>query len=122
MDRSRAGGPELRVELLSIIGEALVTHQDAVRAERSLSQAVEEAALGLGADHPLSVRARVLLLSVCHFRGKTGRALEELELLLPTLQADPQAFAEELVMALHSQTRLEIDEGRYGQPGTGCAL
>ena len=113
LDGSRGGGPELRVEMLSILGSSLLNQQDTAGAESALQEAVELGARELGLEHPLTIRARVHLLPVHRFRGQTTTLREKLGSLLPTLRADPRVFAEELAIALKNKAHLEIDEGRY---------
>ena len=108
-----ADRPELRVELLNTVGSSLLTLQDTAAAELVLTEAVQEATRRLGANHPETLRSRVLLTPVFRFRGKTKEMRLELDRLLPLLRAKPAAFAEHLVIALKNRAHLEIDEGRY---------
>jgi serine/threonine protein kinase len=105
--------PELRVELLNIVGSSLLTLQDTAGAERVLSQAVQDATTHLGAEHPQTLHARVLMTPVYRFRGQTRELRAELDRLLPVLRAHRAALAEDLVVALKNQAHLEIDDGRY---------
>lgn len=104
---------EVRVELLCVLGEALLAHQDAAAAERFLRRAVAEAERSLGAGDRLSLRARVLLASARRLRGRTEGLREDLELVLPGLRAASRELAEELVTALQNLALLEVAEGRY---------
>ena len=69
----------------------------------------------LGPLTPETVKARVRLLGVHRFRGRTRQLRRELDELLPVLRADPQAMAESLVVALRNKTHLELDEGRLAE-------
>jgi eukaryotic-like serine/threonine-protein kinase len=113
IDQSPGARPELRVELLGIVGTSLMNHQDTATAEIVLKQAVDEALRALGPEHPETIRARVRLLSVHRFRGRTRVLRQELDALLPVLRLRVTALAEELVIALKNKTHLEMDDGRY---------
>lgn len=106
---------ELRVELLCIVGEALLAHEDGAAAEEALDAAVAEARRSLGADHVLTLRARTLRASAHRLRGRTARLREELELTLPALRAAPGELGEELVVALQDLCHVELERGRYEQ-------
>jgi len=105
--------PELRIELLNIIGQSLVTLQDTAGAEQVLSKAMQEATAKLGATHPLTLHARVRMTPVLRFRGRAKELRAELDALLPVLRANRACCAEDLVVALKNQAHLEIDDGRY---------
>ena len=87
IDQSPGARPELRVELLGIVGTSLINHQDTEAAEIVLKQAVDEAIRALGPEHPETIRARVRLLSVHRFRGRTRVLRQELDALLPVAPA-----------------------------------
>ena len=113
IDQSPGARPELRVELLGIVGTSLINHQDTAAAEIVLKQAVDEALRALGPEHPETIRARVRFLSVHRFRGRTRVLRQELDALLPLLRLRVATLAEELVIALKNKTHLEMDDGRY---------
>jgi hypothetical protein len=110
-----ADRPELRVELLNIVGSSLLWLQDTEAAEGVLTQAVQEATHRLGPTHPETLRACVLLTPVYRFRGKTTEMRRELEQVIPLLRANPAVFAEYLAIALKNQAHLEMDDGRFVQ-------
>ena len=112
-DRRLTERPALRVELLNIVGNSLLTLQDTAAAEDVLTQVMRDGNLQLGPTHPETLRARVLMLAVHRFRGRTKDMRAELAQLLPILRAEGEALAEELTIALKNQAHLEIDEGRY---------
>ena len=105
--------PELRVELLNNIGSSLLMLQDTGNADTVLTEAVNEAMRRLGADHPQTLRARVLRTAVYRFRGTTADMRRELADVLPVLRSRADALAEPLTIALKNQAHLEIDDGRY---------
>jgi serine/threonine-protein kinase len=113
IDRNLSGRPELRVELLSLIGSSLLTLQDTAGAEEVLSRAVEEGTRHLGGHDARTLRARVLMTGVDRFRGRTAAMRTELAALLPILRAHPARFAEDLAVALKNQAHLEMDAGHY---------
>jgi serine/threonine-protein kinase len=113
VDRRLAERPALRVELLNIVGNSLLTLQDTAAAEEVLTQAVQDSNARLGAADPETLRARVLMLAVHRFRGRTREMRAELAQLLPILREKGAPLAELLTIALKNQAHLEMDEGRY---------
>jgi serine/threonine-protein kinase len=111
IDRRLGDRPALRVELLNIVGTSLLSLQDTPGAEDVLTQAIEEGTARLGADHPETLHARVLMTHVYRFRG-TDEGRAEVERLLPVLRAST-GLDEDLGIALKNQAHLEIDAGRY---------
>ena len=109
-----ADRPALRVELLNVVGNSLLFLQDTAAAEEVLSEALSDSRARLGPAAPQTVRARVLMLAVHRFRGRTKEMRAELGELLPILRGRGTPFAEDLAIALKNQAHLEIDEGRYG--------
>jgi tetratricopeptide (TPR) repeat protein len=117
--------PDLRVELLTIVGESLLSLQDTTGAGQVLGQAVRDGTASLGASHPQTLHARVLMTPVLRFRGRTKELRAELDALLPVLRANHAnhanysnytnrtAYAEDLVITLKNQAHLEIDDGHY---------
>ena len=111
IDRRLSDRPALQIELLNIVGTSLLNLQDTPGAEEVLTQAIKEGTARLGADHPETLHARVLMTHVYRFRGtEEGRA--EIEKLLPVLRAS-QGLDGDLGIALKNQAHLEIDAGRY---------
>jgi len=111
IDRRLSDRPALQIELLNIIGTSLLNLQDTPGAEEVLTQAIKEGTARLGAAHPETLHARVLMTHVYRFRGtEEGRA--EIEKLLPVLRAS-QGLDGDLGIALKNQAHLEIDAGRY---------
>ncbi len=104
--------PELRVELLNIVGESLLAFQDSDTAEEVLRQAVDAGRSSLGENDPRTLQARLLMVQVHRFRGRTEEMRVELDTLVPALRADADASTG-LVVALKQQANLEIDAGRY---------
>jgi eukaryotic-like serine/threonine-protein kinase len=112
IDQNLAGRPELRIELLTLVGSSLVSLQQNVLADQLLGPLVDEARHTLGEAHPQTIRARVLLASVHRFLGRTDRMRGEVESLLPLLRASPAARPADLIAVLKDHAHLAIDEGR----------
>jgi serine/threonine-protein kinase len=112
IDGSLGARPELRVELLNLVGESLLSLQESDTAEEVVRQAVEVGRSSLGADDPRTLQARILMSQVHRFRGRTEEMRAELDALVPALRASA-APSEALVVALKQQANLAIDEGRY---------
>ncbi|MEO8258348.1 MAG: serine/threonine-protein kinase [Acidobacteriota bacterium] len=108
-----ADRPELRVDLLNLVGSSLLWLQDTAAAEGVLTQAVAEATRRLGPTHPATLRARVLMTPVYRYRGRTRELRLELDRLLPLLRESPADLAEPLAIALKNRAHLEMDDGRY---------
>jgi eukaryotic-like serine/threonine-protein kinase len=73
IERATAISPELRIELLNILGWSLLNLQETAVAEKVVEQAVEEAGHKLSANHPQALRARVLLTIVHRYRAEQER-------------------------------------------------
>jgi eukaryotic-like serine/threonine-protein kinase len=112
IDRTFTSRPQLRIELLNIVASSLTNLQDYDSAERVLKRAIVTSRQELGANHPLTRRARIIGLEVDRFKGRTAQMSAELAELLPQLRADPDAAVEDLVTVLENQAHLAIDEGR----------
>ncbi len=114
LDRATSGGPEVRVELLAMIGNAFYGLQLYDRAEPLFTQAIEEARRDLGEGHELTHRARLAMLKVHRFRGRRAEIKAELDALLPVFRAASTPAQRELLLeALRASVHLGIDEGRY---------
>jgi serine/threonine-protein kinase len=110
--------PELRVEILSLIGSSLLNLEDLDAAESIARQALDEALAGLGPSHEQTVHARVLLLGVHRFRGRTDDMRRELEAVEAVLQGRPAVDAADRVLLLESRAHLAIDAGEAAQAVT----
>jgi len=100
IDAGLTGRPEVRLELLCILGTTLVKLQDLEAANSALAEAVQLARHELGDEHPGTLRARIQLADVHRLRGRTELLAEELERLLPVLRSQRRAMPEELGLAL----------------------
>jgi serine/threonine-protein kinase len=110
--------PELRIEALTILGTSLLNAQNTAAAERVLSRAVARSRTELGADHALTIHARVAFATLLRFRGRAQLLRAELDDLLPRLRAQPGPYPEDLPVSLRNKTHLEVDDGHYAQAET----
>ncbi len=110
-----AGGAATRVELLEMVGSSYVGLSMFERAEKVLAQAIDEGRRDLGADHPLTQRARITMLAVYRFGGRSAEMTQELQALLPALQAAGRGPSENLQRALTQKAHLDLDTGRYAE-------
>ncbi len=108
-----ADRPELRTELLSLVGSGLKSLSDLPAAERALTQAVAESTRIHGETHLHTVRARVMLADVYNARRDTDKLGAQLEELLPLAQAVEQQDVEPLVMLKIYSGDYEIERGQY---------
>jgi serine/threonine protein kinase len=111
IDQAPALTPELRVELLNMVGSSLSSLEDFDAAEDVLKQAVGTAGQSLDARHLESLRARILMAQIHRYRGRTSEARSELNEVVPLLRST--ADTKDLVVGLSSQAMLSIDEGKY---------
>ena len=109
------GPPELRVELLTVIGSSLLNLEDFDGAERAGTQALREALASLGPGHEQTLQARVLMVGVHRFRGRTAEMRTELEEAERVLQRRGDASAAEQFTLLESRGHLSIDDGNVQQ-------
>ena len=113
-------GPEVRVELLNILGSSLLSLSDTDTTEAVMNQAVDEGIRGLGATHPLTLRARLVRNWVHMYRGRTKEMRAELEQIIPALERDPERFKEGIVTALRQRTGAALDEGKDEEAETAA--
>jgi serine/threonine-protein kinase len=111
IDRLRSAPPELRVELLNLVGSSLIGLGDTEAAEAVAGQAVEEAGRGLEPEHALAVQARLLATDVHRFRGRTKEMARELDLLLPIVRRHAKARPEDLIRTLENRAHRAVDDG-----------
>ncbi|MCW5634971.1 MAG: protein kinase [Rubrivivax sp.] len=109
------GGAATRIELLEMLGASYVGLSRFERAEQVLAQAIDEGRGGLGADHPLTQKARITMLAVHRFRGRTAEMKAELDVLLPVLRGARTGPGENLQRALTAAAHLALDSGQYVQ-------
>lgn len=110
LDPSR---PEIRLELLNLIGESLMGIGDAAAAEIAGKQALDESLRRFGAEHPQSVAARLLMIDVYRFSGRTPDMARELAILQPIVVRHAKERPLDLVRTLTDSAHLAVDEGRH---------
>ena len=119
--------PDLRVELLNLLGQALLDLGDNDAGERVARQALAEAA-ALPADHVQRLRARLLETDVLYVRGRSEDMRTRLDQLVPLLERDERDQPGDLVRALQNRTKLATlqirgdDALRDAQRGFDLAL
>jgi eukaryotic-like serine/threonine-protein kinase len=112
IDRLSRRRPEMRVELLTLVGDGLLGLGDGEAASAVAGQALQEAMESLGPEDRRTVAARLLMVDVHLDRGQTREMRQELDALLPVVRRAARARPEDLVRALTSEVDLAIDEGR----------
>ena len=112
-DLERIGGqrPELRVELLNLLGSTLLELGETDAGERMASQALRESSV-LPPGHPQHLRARLLGCDALLARGRGAELRAELERLIPELRARADRQPADLVRALEIRAHLGIIEVR----------
>ncbi|MFI5006430.1 MAG: tetratricopeptide repeat protein [Solirubrobacterales bacterium] len=115
IDRVSPARPELRVELLNLVGSSLMDLGDTEAAESALQQAVKEAGKALGPDDPQAIEARLLMTDVHRFRGRTKEMQQELSALVPLVRREAGTRPENLVRVLENQGHLALDDGKYDE-------
>jgi serine/threonine-protein kinase len=105
--------PEMRIELLSLVGSSLNNLQEIESAEAVMSDTVAEATRSLGENHPLTLHARTLLALTHRYAGDPSRLKTELGGLIPALRANPDASPEDLVLSLESEVVMAMNEARF---------
>jgi serine/threonine-protein kinase len=113
VDRLDPARTELRVELLNLLGESLISLENFDSAETVARQALEEGDRFLPHDHPQSLRAHLLMAEVHQYRGRSAEMKHEIDLVMPPLRRNPEANKLNLILALKTQASWAIDAGHY---------
>ena len=103
---------DTRVELLELVGASQKNIQDTDAALATLNEAVAVGQEELGAEHPLTLRARTTRLDLLRFLGRREELRKELETLLPLLR-DGHGQPADLVVALSMKAHNAIDAANY---------
>jgi serine/threonine protein kinase len=112
IDSEFAARPELRAELLEIVGSSLNGLGDHEGAERTLRKSIAAATQSLGAASVQTVRSRVSLADVFNRQRDTTRLEPELKALLPLARAIEKQDPEPLVRLLMYSADLGIEVRR----------
>ena len=107
--------PELRVELLNVVGRSLIRLQDSERAEAVVTQAVEYARTHLGEDHPQTIEARAMMPTIHRYRGRIEEMQREIDSLLPALRADESTDPLDLLQLMKDRAHAAIGSGGYAE-------
>jgi serine/threonine-protein kinase len=105
---STLGGPEVRVELKVILGRSLLDLQSVEVADQVVREAVEEGRRALGADHPQTLKARVLRNEILRIRGESDELRAGLDELIAALRAAGPPLFDELVQSIRHRAGLAI--------------
>src|SRR5262249_58822790 len=106
--------PEVRVELLDIVGAGLQDNDLSAEAEKTLTTAADEGARELGENHPLTLRARAIRVRSYRYLGKKAEVKRELDDLVPRMRGIP-GLARDFVFLLRDQCRVYKEEERRGE-------
>jgi serine/threonine-protein kinase len=118
IDRNLVDRPELRIELLGIVGWSQFNLQDVDGAESAARAAVEEGRRLLAPDDSRFLRALALRIQVDRLRARlddvrNGLA-EATPLLRNAIRSRPE-LAEDYVSVLKLHVHLALDEGRFSE-------
>jgi serine/threonine-protein kinase len=112
---SFGGQPETRVELLTLIANSLLNLEDLDAAEDAARAAVDEALTSLGQGHEQTMRARMAMVGVHRFRGRTEEMRRELDAVAQALDASAAPTPSDRFFVLESRGHLAIDAGEHEQ-------
>jgi serine/threonine-protein kinase len=112
INRLDGATPELRVELLTIVGSSLMELADMDAAEPVLREAVGEGLTRLGEDHALTLQAQTALSVAQRFVGHGETASADLDDLLARLRRHPE-LSESLAEVLESRATFAMSRGRW---------
>jgi eukaryotic-like serine/threonine-protein kinase len=117
--RQRADGlrerPELRIEMLTLIAASLLNLEDFDAAESAAKQALYESIRTRGPQHEQTLRARMTMVGVHRFRGRTADMRRELDLVEEILSTRSTLDPADRYFVLESRAHLAIDAGEYEQ-------
>ena len=111
--------PEVRVELLDIIGAGLQDNDMSAEAEKTLTAAADEGARELGENHPLTLRARAIRVRSYRYQGKKAEVRRELDDLVPRMRRNP-ALARDFVFLLRDHCRVYKEDERKEESLAAC--
>ncbi|BET68731.1 hypothetical protein ASA1KI_36490 [Opitutales bacterium ASA1] len=118
IDRNLVDRPELRIELLGIVGWSQFNLQDVDGAESAARAAVEEGRRLLASDDARFLRALALRIHVDRLRARLDdvrNGLEEATPLLRNAIRSRPELAEDYVSVLKLHVHLALDEGRFSE-------
>jgi serine/threonine protein kinase len=101
--------PEVRVELMNLLGSGLLSVGDTDTMESLATQAVAESTRALGASHPLTLRARMTMVWTHMYRGREREMERELNEITALMERDPRAFEEDLAVVARMRADHALD-------------
>jgi serine/threonine-protein kinase len=113
IDAARIENPEVRVELLTLIGAGLLSDYDAEGSLAVLRDAADEAERALGPKHIFTLRARMMRSHALLDVGRTTEVRQPLLETIAALELDSAATVPDRTRAQRLLTQLEIDEAHY---------
>jgi serine/threonine-protein kinase len=120
IDTTLGHTPQVRGDLLNIIGSSLMSLGDTAAAEQVADRAVAEASRA-GTMGPQYLRARLLRSWVLMFRGKTKEMRVELDGIWSSVLSSGNLTPEDSAFAWRLRCGLAIDEGQSSEAETACA-
>src|SRR5262249_55262666 len=112
--------PEVRVELLDIVGAGLQDNDLSAEAEKTLDAGATEGARELGENHPLTLRARAIRVRSYRYLGKKAELRRELDDLVPRMRSMP-GLTRDFVFLLRDQCRVYKEEERKEESLAACS-
>jgi serine/threonine protein kinase/tetratricopeptide (TPR) repeat protein len=112
IDAQFAARPDIRAELLLVVGTNLGALGEDKAAAPIIAEAESLAISALGDDHPISLHARTLVLSRRYFTDPGSALAADSDRLLSSMRSNPAVDPAYLVVALAARAQLELREGR----------
>jgi serine/threonine-protein kinase len=112
--------PEVRVELLNLLGASVLSLGDTDTLERVATQAVEEGGRSLPPDHELAIRSRLLMAWAHMYRGRPAEMRVEIDRAMAVMEKTPQRFAGDLATAWRLRASAALDSGQYAEAETAA--
>jgi serine/threonine-protein kinase len=112
IDRGLAGRPDLKLEMLTLVGLGINNLHEPKVAETLMRRAVAEGVAALGPTHDLVLRARETHALTLRYAGDLDALRKELDSLIPALRVHEKTNAAELARALESRNFLANSDGK----------
>jgi serine/threonine protein kinase len=113
VERELAGQPQVRLELLALIGESLHGLRENAEAAEVLEQALLQAKGSSDADEGLTLRLRRVLARAYGFLGRAADSRRELRLVVDAYQLRGRPPDSELIKARLHEGTLDYYDARY---------
>ena len=105
--------PEQRIAVLTLIATSLLNLEDFDGAEQTATQALSESLATLGPANEQTLRARMAMVGVHRFRGRTEEMRRELEQIEKAFAARPRLATADRFFLLDGRAHLSIDAGKF---------